>query len=51
VVVVVVVLRGGVVSVVVVGSYDGGGDEPFARHWITNDVGISDKRSDLRGLV
>jgi len=22
-----------------------------ARHWVTNDVGVSDKRSDLRGLV
>jgi len=37
--------------VVVEGSYDGGGDELFARHWVTNDVGITDKRPDLRGLV
>jgi len=34
-----------------VGSYDGGGYKLFARHWVTNDVGVSDKRLDLRGLV
>jgi len=32
-------------------SYGGGGYELFARHWVRNDVGVSDKRSDLRGLV
>jgi len=41
----------GVVSVVVEGSC-GGGYKLLARHWVTtNDVGVSDKRSDLRGLV
>jgi len=39
------------VSVVVEGIYDGGGDELFARHWVTNDVGVSEKRLDFRGLV
>jgi len=28
---------------VVEGSYDGGGYKLFARHWVTNDVGVSDK--------